>query len=73
MELICFHWIAARDLEAVENTKGYGGKVRPRLKDYTIVEGLHNYRATAPKFHVAAATAALVGAGALWWLGLDLA
>ncbi len=33
MELICFHRIAARGLEAVENTKSYGGKVRLRLKD----------------------------------------
>ncbi len=66
MELICFHWIAARGLETVENTKSYGGKVRLRLKDYTITK-------QGPKFHVAAATAALVGAGALWWLGLDLA
>src|SRR5438477_1482162 len=38
MELICFHGIAARGLEAVENTKSYGGKVRLRLKDYTITK-----------------------------------
>ena len=67
MEVICFHRIAARGLETLENTKGYG------RKGATAVEGLHNYRATAPKFHVAATTAALVGVGALGWLGLDLA
>jgi hypothetical protein len=66
MELICFHRIAASGLEAIESTKSYGGKVRPRLKDYTITK-------QGPKIRVAAATAASVGAGALWWLGLDLA
>jgi hypothetical protein len=38
MEVICFHRIAANGLETIESTKSYGGKVRPRLKDYTITK-----------------------------------